>query len=248
MIRPFGLLNLTFALCIALFLFVPTLDLWVSAVFFHPGSGFWLRQIPLLEALRNVFRYSGDAAAVLGAILLLAARVIGPACRTSPGISGYWLATMALGPGILVNLILKPLWGRARPADITTFGGHDAFTTVYELSNQCVMNCSFVSGEAASATALAIILGTLFWPRTKPGWRPVLAATLASGAILGSGLRVMTGRHFLSDIVFGAFVSAYVAWALYRLMGVAASMPSFTFRGVAFDLAAFARRLLGRMG
>ncbi len=243
--RPFLLLNLALVLCVALFALAPGLDLWVSDLFFRPGRGFWLSASPGLEGLRNLFRISGDAVGVLGAVLLVLAWALGPARRTAPQVSGYWLAVMALGPGILVNLMFKPLWGRARPADISVFGGQHGFTPIYELSQQCAANCSFVSGEAAQATALAILLGTLFWHRTPPGWRPALIAVLAAGAMLGSGLRVATGRHFLSDITFGGFLAGYVAWGLYRVMGLGAHLPAFSFRGVVADFAALARRLGG---
>ena len=39
----------------------------------------------------------------------------------------FLMATLALGPGLLVNVILKDHWGRPRPIDVTQFGGEQHF-------------------------------------------------------------------------------------------------------------------------
>ena len=42
---------------------------------------------------------------------------------------GYILLLYALGPGLLVDGLLKRFWGRARPADVQTFGGDTGLHT-----------------------------------------------------------------------------------------------------------------------
>jgi membrane-associated phospholipid phosphatase len=104
-----------------------------------------------------------------------------------------------------VNGILKDHWGRARPRQILDLGGDAAFTPVWWLSDQCQRNCSFVSGEGASA----------FWPMAivflvPKEWKwPVGIVTLAFAAIV-SLARIMAGGHFLSDVL--------IAWLLVLLV------------------------------
>ena len=39
----------------------------------------------------------------------------------------FLAVTLALGPGVVTNLIFKDHWGRPRPIDVTEFGGSDRF-------------------------------------------------------------------------------------------------------------------------
>lgn len=243
--RP-ALINLLFLAALAVFLAAPRLDILVSDQFFRPGQGFWLAASPTFRDLREVFRTSGNLVGVLGGVLLLASLAIGPARRIPARIWGYSFATMALGPGIAVNLIFKPVWGRARPANDALFGGTHSFTPIYQLTNQCTWNCSFVSGEAAAATGAAIVLGVLLWPMLRPRGHLLAALILALYAVAAAGLRVAMGRHFLSDVIFGSLVSAYTGWALYHAFRIAEAQPQVTASALAADARALVRRITCR--
>jgi membrane-associated phospholipid phosphatase len=243
--RP-AALNLVLLAALALFLADPRLDVLVSDQFFRPGQGFWLAALPGFRDLREVLRSSGNATGLVAGALFLASLAIGPARNVPARIWGYCFATMALGPGIAVNLVLKPLWGRARPANVTLFGGSHSFTPVYEPANQCSWGCSFVSGEAAAAVGVAIVLGVLLWPMLKPRGRVLLTILLALYAALTAGLRVAMGRHFLSDVIFGGLVSAYTGWALYHALRIAEAQPQLTPAAIAADARALARRIARR--
>ncbi len=133
------------------------------------------------------------------------------------------LATFAIGPGLLANVVLKDNWGRARPREVVEFGGKLEFTPPLVPSRQCVDNCSFVSGEAASVFAL-FFASALLWPQ----WR---VALVAGGLIagLGTGLvRISTGGHFLSDVLFaGVFmaITAVLICALFANLSVRFRLP-----------------------
>ncbi|QLQ19882.1 MAG: phosphatase PAP2 family protein [Exiguobacterium profundum] len=75
-----------------------------------------------------------------------------------PGL-GFVLAVYALGTGVLVHGLLKAYWGRARPAQVTEFGGIAAFTPPWLISQECTRNCSFVSGEVSGAVAFRSAFG-----------------------------------------------------------------------------------------
>ena len=122
------------------------------------------------------------------------------------------VASLALGPGLLVNVALKDHWHRPRPVQVIEFGGADPFRPYDRLDGSCVRNCSFVSGEGASAfwtVAPALLL--------PPPWHAVALGGALCFAAAAGGLRMAFGGHFLSDTVFAAlFTWLVVAGLLAR--------------------------------
>ena len=58
---------------------------------------------------------------------------------------------------IIVNVLLKGFWGRARPNDILELGGEENFSAWFQYSDACSTNCSFVSGDASVGFSLIVI-------------------------------------------------------------------------------------------
>ncbi len=187
-----------------LFLSAPGLDLWTAGLFAAAdGDGFPLARagVPLF------FNEVIDTLAILSALACLAglAWTSWHRGRTLLGLGQraylFLTACLAIAPGIVVNLILKSEWGRARPRQIADFGGTQDFTPALLIADQCERNCSFVSGDAAlgfSMLALALVLPA---PR-----RPFILAAIAFGVFI-SLVRMVQGAHFLSDVIFaGLFV------------------------------------------
>src|SRR5690606_25634227 len=100
------------SLCFYLF---PSVDLLVSRWFYDATQGFVLADSPSLRALR-----SSSTWIMAGVLLLalfqvarhaLAGRIAGPGARR-----WLWLLScLVVGPGLLVNGLLKEHWGRPRP-------------------------------------------------------------------------------------------------------------------------------------
>ncbi len=197
----------------AYFVALPGVDLAVSALF-HSEAGFTLSGDPALKALRK------SSSWVMGAMLLgLLATIVGGLIRrprrlTSPVRRAIVLiAGLALGSGVLVNGVLKSLWGRARPIQIEAFGGEADFSRAWSVSNQCLSNCSFVSGEGSSAAWMVAVVAVM----TPPQWRGwTLPAAVAYGAALSIN-RIAFGGHFLSDILLSWALTGLVIAALCRL-------------------------------
>ncbi|MCU9850455.1 phosphatase PAP2 family protein [Defluviimonas sp. WL0024] len=199
----------------------PGLDLAVSALFYTPGAGFPMSGDPLVEGLRNFIWDLSIGAVLLSAVALILAAIRRPVPGFGARKAGFVFLLYLLGPILAVNAGLKQHWGRARPADISEFGGAASFTPPWLPADQCVSNCSFVSGEGSAATALALTFLVLapVVRRQVPGWAFRLYA--AAGVILpaiGIALRVTTGRHFLSDTVFAMLLVLALALVLHRLI------------------------------
>ena len=183
----------------------PGLDLWVSGLFFASKTGFDGFASGTWNELRLAIWRVSEIVLALSILAYLAQRIAPfPLLRATRHLSGFAAALYLLGPGLLVDVLLKPLWGRARPAQVTDFGGSLAFTPPHVLSHQCSSNCSFVAGEMAGAVALAVVL-FLVVDRMK-GRITLSQQRIAQGLILLVPLfvgvqRIAAGRHFLSDVL-----------------------------------------------
>lgn len=204
---------IAFLICSPLFMIFPEIDTRISSLFFNPGVGF-VGKDANVEAVRNAFKLmyiAACAAAFAGVIYTRAIRGARFLRLTGPQ-HIFLIACLALGPGLVTNLVFKDHWGRARPREIVEFGGDKTFTSVLVPARQCKTNCSFVSGEASSIFmiffASALLLPAWAAPLTVLG----VAAGMAAGAV-----RVAQGGHFLSDIVFAGILMALTAVVVHQL-------------------------------
>ena len=179
-----------------LFWQVPQIDLWFTGLFYEAGEGFFLRDSLMVQGSYWLFRYLPYF--VVPALLWFLFASWRWGGRGERGLQRgllFLLATLVLGPGLLVNEVFKAESGRARPATVEQFGGERHFTPAFVASDQCERNCSFVSGHAGMGfffLAFAWVFGDRRW--------------LYYGALIGLAVglgRVAQGAHFLSDVLFG---------------------------------------------
>ncbi|MGB9669836.1 MAG: phosphatase PAP2 family protein [Halothiobacillaceae bacterium] len=197
------------ALAALIFSLWPELDRWVSQLAYDPARGFIGERLGWVEAIYASARWLTIAALLLGLTLLAGSFVKRWQGRwRQRGVGVFLLASLLLGPGLMVNGVLKEHWGRARPHQVVDFGGSKSFTPALLPTHNCESNCSFVSGHS-SIGFWWLALG-LAWPAWR--WR-----AMALGVVLGGALsvaRIMQGGHFLSDTVFSFLVVWGVAEAL----------------------------------
>ncbi len=188
-----------------LFTLFPGLDLAISGLFYDPEMGFFLKDSPIVIVV-----YRGTpfllAFSVILAIVSLVRRYErdGLARAFRPFI--FILFVYLLGPGLLINGVLKDHWDRARPRQVAEFGGTASFTPALLPSDQCERNCSFASGHASVGFAL------MAFAEVFPGFRPFwMGAGIVMGSVIGF-VRVVQGGHFPSDVVF----SGLIVWFTIR--------------------------------
>jgi lipid A 4'-phosphatase len=201
---------LSLALVIGLtFGLYPELDLKLAALFYDPAT----RSFPL--KLNDLAAFARDAAMwicwglALPAIVALVVKFIRPDRRLLiPGRAVvFLLLTLMLSAVVLTNLTFKSYWGRPRPVVVTEFGGDLAFVPWWDPRGRCGHNCSFFSGEGATA----------FWTiapaaLTPPAWRPLAYATATLFGLVTSGLRMAFGGHFFTDVAAAGLVTFLVIW------------------------------------
>jgi lipid A 4'-phosphatase len=193
----------------------PELDLAIARPFYDPASrDFPLRFDPSLAWLRNESMWVVTAL-VAPASVALAVKLLLPFTRMlMPGRAVVFLiATLILGPGLLVNVSMKDYWPRSRPIDVPEFGGSERFVPWWNPRGVCPKNCSFVAGESAGA----------FWALapaalTPPQWRPLAyAAAVVFGTAVGA-LRIVFGGHFFTDVLFAGVLMFLIVWLVHGLI------------------------------
>lgn len=206
------LMGLSALICAMVFLLFPELDLWASGWWYRADGGFMLRSNAFFAAVHDyIGLLSWLTAGAAALVWLMPARGDNGNRPRRRRAAAFVVLTMLLGPGLLVNVVLKDHWGRARPGHVENFGGKAHFTPAWVISDQCQKNCSFVCGDASVGFGLI----ALAFVARRP--RPWLALGLALGVALGL-MRMGQGGHFLSDVVFSFYAVWFVAWLLHRLM------------------------------
>jgi lipid A 4'-phosphatase len=210
--------KIALALAIAVgvpFAIFPQLDLTLVAPFFDPArQGFWVRLDP---TLRNFREWSNWVIALIAAPAFFAIPIkllLPKRPLLVPGRAVVlMIATLALAPGVLANLVLKDYWGRSRPIDVSQFGGDEHYVAWWDPRGDCPKNCSFIAGEPSGAfwtLAPALLL--------PPPWR---AVGTAAALIFGAGvslLRVASGGHFVTDAAFAGVFTFLVIWLTHGLL------------------------------
>ena len=183
----------------------PEIDLTVASWYYVPAKGFPLARLPIFSFIMVALPDLVIGATTLAAVIGIAATIRREEIWGITGKKALFLAiSLAAGPGLVVNTLLKDHWGRARPHQIVEFGGSAQFSPAVLWSDQCARNCSFPSGHAALGFWLIAFAMILPAP-----WRGIATGVaLMIGTLVGL-MRIAQGAHFLSDtlaaglIVFG---------------------------------------------
>jgi lipid A 4'-phosphatase len=195
-----------------LFGIYPDLDLKLAALFYDPVT----KTFPL--KLNTLAAFARDAAMwiswglALPAIVALVVKLIRPdrPLLMSGRAIIFLLVTLLLSAGILTNLTFKSYWGRPRPVVVTEFNGDLPFVAWWDPRGGCGRNCSFFSGEGA--TAFWTIAPAALAP---PPWRPLAYAAATVFGATTSLLRMAFGGHFFTDVATAGLVTFFVIWLAY---------------------------------
>lgn len=190
----------------------PELDLRLTSWFYDEAS----RSFPLKFNALAAFARDGAMviawALALPAIVALIVKLVRPDRPLL--ISGraivFLLLTLLLSAGVLTNLTFKNYWGRPRPVAVTQFSGNQAFVPWWDPRGGCARNCSFFSGEGATA----------FWTYapaalTPLPWRPAAYAAATVFGVTTSVLRMAFGGHFFTDVAIAGLVTFLVIWLVH---------------------------------
>jgi lipid A 4'-phosphatase len=195
-----------------LFGIYPELDLKLAALFYDPATGYFPLKHNTLAAIARdgaMWIAWGLALPAIVALVVKLARPDRPLLMSGRAIV-FLLATLVLSAGVLTNLTFKSYWGRPRPVVVTQFNGDMQFVPWWDPRGGCGRNCSFFSGEGATA----------FWTYapaalTPPAWRPLAYGAVTLFGVITSVLRMAFGGHFFTDVAAAGLVTFLVIWLAY---------------------------------
>jgi membrane-associated PAP2 superfamily phosphatase len=187
----------------------PELDLRLAALFYDSATKSFPLKLNTLAAFARdgaMWIAWGIALPAIVALVIKLARPDRP-LKMSGRAMVFLLVTLILSAGILTNLTFKSYWGRPRPVVVTQFNGDSAFVPWWDPRGGCGRNCSFFSGEGATA----------FWTYapaalTPPAWRPLAFAGATLFGVITSVLRMAFGGHFFTDVAAAGLVTFLVIW------------------------------------
>src|SRR3954447_11413467 len=198
-----------------LFGIYPELDLKLAALFYDATSKSFPLKLNTLAAIARDGAMWIAWALAAPAIVALLAKLVRP--NRPLLISGramvFLLVTLTLSAGVLTNLTFKSYWARPRPVVVTQFNGPDQFVPWWDPRGSCGRNCSFFSGEGATA----------FWTYAPaalapPAWRPLAYAAATLFGVTTSVLRMAFGGHFFTDVAAAGLVTFIVVWLAYAFI------------------------------
>ena len=188
------------------------IDRTVAAYFYTGGRTFLGDRLWWSEPLRYSFQvfYVGCIAL---ALIGLWRTWRGAAWLQRPRFAWLYLGLCLLvGPVLVTHGLFKMTFGRPRPMQTSEFGGNMTFKPAFVASNQCSWGCSFVSGESSS-TFIPFFSAAILFPQTAP---LIIAGGTVAGMTAG-GVRMLQGRHYLSDVLFAGLAMALVAGLMLPL-------------------------------
>lgn len=211
--RPQLIVLLILALIGTLPFWLTDLDISAAALFYHPGA-----EDPWFESQQPLWLFLYQSAPVLialvalGSLAALAAGSLSKRFRRLRLPALLLIATTVLGPGLIVNAVLKDHWGRPRPHQTVELGGTQAYLPPLVMG-EAGKGKSFPCGHSSAGFLFSAFF--LIWLRRRP-WLAVLAllGSIGLGTLLGIA-RMTAGDHFLSDVIWSAVIVYGLAVVLY---------------------------------
>ncbi len=176
------------------------------------------QQLAILPYDANISKFYGevtpwcklvyDAVAIFTTLLIIVPTILFIIYRNNLLIKRVFLVSilsLAIGPGLLVNLTFKEHWGRARPYQVIRDNSN--FSLPWQPHFDMPKDNSFPSGHESIGAFLGI-------PLIAARRKHLGAALCLGGAILVGAVRWLQGGHYFTDIVS----SALIVWLISIMM------------------------------
>jgi lipid A 4'-phosphatase len=210
--RDFSILILVTGLLTLVFRYT-NLDIALERNFFSPDKGWLLQYKHFWDLIYRFGIFPGYFLAFCGLIMISVSYWNVKYVRFRKA-SLVLVFSIVVGPGLLINLVLKDHSGRPRPREITEFGGTEQYICVCE-KGKTNDGKSFPCGHCSMGFYLAIPY--LFYRNRKKAlaWT-IFAAGTGYGILVGIS-RMMAGGHFASDVLWAGSLIWAVALAGHYL-------------------------------
>jgi membrane-associated PAP2 superfamily phosphatase len=150
----------------------------------------------------------------IGCLVLLVIVRLGKAPRRYARPCLVVILTVIVGPGLIVNGLLKSTCGRPRPVDVREFDGRWDYRRPWERGVP-VMGKSFPCGHGSMAYSIAS--ASAFYPYHPAVAVGALVGGIAFGTITGVA-RMAQGGHFATDVLWSGIIVFILIAVFYYLV------------------------------
>lgn len=176
-----------------------------------PDSKWFLEKNMLLRLLYNFGSWPA-AITVIGALVLLIGSYFKSRLVIYRVYCVFLILALLIGPGFIINSVLKVHWGKPRPREVREFGGRWDYQKLFDKGE---------SGRGKSFPCGHCSMGYFFFAFYfifKNKRRKLAFLFLLFGMVYGSMIgfsRMALGGHFPSDVLWAAFIPFLVPLVLY---------------------------------
>ncbi len=190
------------------------LDMIIQSNYYDSEQGWFLKDVFPWNFL---YHYGNMPALIisLGSLILLGISYFQDSLLKFRKVFFYSILIMAIGPGLLINSILKDNWGRPRPRNIIEFEGHYQYEKPLEF-NSASSGKSFPCGHASMGFYLMAVYFILRRKRKKSAMG-FLIVGIVYGGLIGFA-RIVQGGHFASDVIWAGGLVYLVSAGFYYLL------------------------------
>lgn len=168
------------------------------------APGYWIDRLTVLP---------GYALALAGLGLAIGS-FVSRSLRTWRRAGLFLVLLLLLGPGLVVNAILKPHWGRPRPEETSVFSGPETYSPPWAV-RWGAHGRSFPSGHAS----IAFYIGApAFLCSRRRGWAWTWGLLGVSYGIAVGLTRMIQGQHFPTDVLWSGAIVYFTGLGLYMLL------------------------------
>ena len=164
----------------------------------------------------NLGQIPGIIVFILATLALIGA-IFSSSLKRHWRISAFFFLGMVVGPGIIINAVLKDHFGRPRPLQTIDFKGEEAFLPVLVPGTSRVCK-SYPCGHASMGFYFMLPYFLYFWRRRRLA-QIFLYFGLIAGGLIGAS-RVLQGSHWPSDVLWSGgyvYLTGYILMILLKL-------------------------------
>ena len=190
------------------------LEIRLLHLFYSPDKGWYLRYC---QPWKFLYDYGPIPALVMAGagFLVFVLSLFYKKLKTYSQYGLFLFLVMVIGPGIIVNAVLKEYWGRPRPRQIKEFNGNMNYLKIWQ-KGRARKGRSFPSGHAS----MGFYLFTPYFFLRKKRKRLAyffLGLGLTSGTLIGLA-RMIQGAHFITDVIWSGGIVYFTSELLSELM------------------------------
>ncbi|PID29958.1 MAG: hypothetical protein CSB55_00555 [Candidatus Cloacimonadota bacterium] len=214
--------NFTHIALVFFLLLILTIPFWVTDYELKISDFFWKNERWFYKDFfiwSFLYHYGNIPALLLsaGSLLLLSYSFIKNKLIKYRKILLFFILTMLIGPGIIVNLIFKEHWGRYRPREIVQFNGEHPYLKPW-VKGKSGSGKSFPCGHASVGFYLIVP----YWVLRKKypeSAKTFLFGGIGYGTLIGVA-RIAQGGHFAGDVLWSGgmiYLASYTVSSFMKL-------------------------------